>query len=106
MRCPRVLRAGVRKFQCGPNRRCVTLSYAIDVLYNVSGVLKPKKIDTSSGCVCASPQLVSSDNATVAGRARRVDNPGYYLRAVTGLAHNKILSSASLACNAVLVAVI
>ncbi|XP_037498214.1 uncharacterized protein LOC119371831 [Rhipicephalus sanguineus] len=70
-RCP--------KFQCGPNKRCVTLSYAIDVLYNVSGVLKLKKIDTSSGCVCASPQLVSADNTTVAGRAPRVDNPGYYL---------------------------
>ncbi|KAH6921431.1 hypothetical protein HPB50_000148 [Hyalomma asiaticum] len=70
-RCP--------KFQCGPNKRCVTLSYYIDVLYNVSGVLKPKKIETASGCVCAAPQLVQLDTGAVTGRAPRADNPGYYL---------------------------
>ncbi|XP_037554956.1 uncharacterized protein LOC119431548 [Dermacentor silvarum] len=70
-RCP--------KFQCGPNKRCVTLSYVIDVSYNVSGVLKPKKIETSSGCVCASPQLVQPPASAGTGMAVRGDDPGYYL---------------------------
>ncbi|XP_065295652.1 uncharacterized protein [Dermacentor albipictus] len=70
-RCP--------KFQCGGNKRCVTLSFMIDVSYNVSGVLKPKKIETSSGCVCAWPQLVQPPASVDTGMAPRPDDPGYYL---------------------------
>ncbi|XP_077496741.1 uncharacterized protein LOC144107552 [Amblyomma americanum] len=71
-RCP--------KYQCGPDRNCVTLSYKLDVVYNVSGVLKTKQIEATSACVCALPQLVPTQPTAVADRRYpRADDPGYYL---------------------------
>ncbi|XP_077547813.1 uncharacterized protein LOC144160079 [Haemaphysalis longicornis] len=73
-RCP--------KYGCGQDQTCVTLSYMLEVTYNVSGVLKPKKIEASSGCVCAMPQLVAIRQSSLPESSRNLKadyGPGYYL---------------------------
>lgn len=69
-RCP--------KFSCGSDRVCVTLSYLIDVYYNVSGVLKPRKLESTSGCVCAAI-LGGLPTRAPPVRLQKIDDPGYYL---------------------------